>query len=107
MIIIFILNPLPGGDHLAPEAGVSAVVVSYGAPIRVRAADTVRDPRGAVAVGAVPAVSGGGHPPGSPHLPRSLPRHRVPCGHGGTVAGLGGAVDVVRAAHDVTRLASG
>ena len=105
--IIFVLNPFPGGDHLAPEAG--AVLVGSGAQGRVGAADAGRDPRGAVAECAVPAVDGGGQPPGPPHpcVHGSLPRHRVPCQLGGAVAGIEGAHAGVGAAHDVLGLASG
>ena len=106
-----ILNHLPDADHLAPEVGVGAVAKSSGAPGWVGAANTVWVPRGAVAVGAVPAVYGSGHPPAPPHPcanpPRSLSRHQVPWQHGRTVAGLGSAVKGVRAAYDVIRLASG
>ena len=97
-----ILNHLPDADHLAPEVGVGAVAKSSGAPGWVGAANTVWVPRGAVAVGAVPAVYGSGHPPAPPHPcanpPRSLSRHQVPWQHGRTVAGLGSAVKGVRAA---------
>lgn len=108
---LYILNHLPNADHLAPEVGVGAVAKSSGTPGCVWAANTVRVPRGTVAVGAVPAVYGSGHPTAPPHPcvnpPRSLPRHQFPSEHRRTVAGLGSAVNGVRAAYDVTRIASG